>query len=201
MKTVTRNYDVYEVNELSAEARNRAYINWLSNGCVYPYGSDDNNTLDEFISLFNLRMNNYECSSYSYNFSFKSLNYEEIDKLSGLRLYKYLMNNYWYHLFRRKIYYHKYYYANGKRRLSNIFYNNYSVLTGVCSDEAILEPIYDFLKKPNEGTNFLDLMRECLDSFFRYCQSCIEDYESEENFIEECKNNDYTFLSNGVRFE
>ena len=194
MKTVTRNYDIYEVNELSNEARNRAYNNWLSNSCYYPYESDDNNTLDEFIRLFNIRLNNY-------NFSFESLNDEEIDEFSGLRLYKYLINNYWRCLFKHKIYYHKDYFTNGKKRLSNIFYTNDCVLTGVCSDEAILEPIYNFLKKPNEYTNFLSLMRECLDSFFKYCSSCIEDYESEENFIEICKENDYTFLSNGVRFE
>ena len=201
MKTVTRNYEVYEVTELSNEARKRAYNNWLSNGCDYPYCTEDYNTLDEFISLFNLRMNNYECSSYTYNFSFKSLNDEEVDELSGLRLYKYLVNNFWRYLFKHKRYYHKDYFVNRKKRLSNIFYTNECVLTGVCSDDAILEPIYNFLKNPNKCTNFLDLMYECLDSFFSYCSKCMEDYESEENFIEECKNNDYTFLSNGVRFE
>lgn len=201
MKTVTRNYEVYEVTELSNEARNRAYNNWLSNSCYYPYESGDNNTLYEFIRLFDLKINNYECSAYSHNFSFESLNDEEIDELNGLRLYKYLINNYWHHLFKHKRYCHKNYFTNGVWRLSNIFYTNECVLTGVCSDEAILEPIYNFLKNPNKCTNFLDLMYECLDSFFSYCSKCMEDYESEENFIEECKNYNYTFLSNGVRFE
>ena len=201
MKTVTRNYEVYEVNELSNEARQRAYNNWLSNSCDYPYWDEDSDTLDEFTRLFNLRVKKYECSAYDYTYSLESLNDEEIDELSGLRLYKYLVNNFWCYLFKHKRYYHKDYFVNRKKRLSNIFYTNCCVLTGVCSDEAILEPIYDFLKKPNEGTNFLSLMYECLESFFKYCRECIKDYESEENFIEICKENDYTFLSNGVRFE
>ena len=200
MKTVTRNYDVYEVTELSNEAKQRAYEDWLSNSCYYPYESDDNNTLYEFIRLFDIKITDYEYSSYKYDYSFKSLNYKEIDKLSGLRLYKYLVNNFWNYLFKHKTYYHKDYFKNGEKRISNIFYTNDCVLTGVCSDNAILEPIYDFLKKPNNYISFLELIDTCLNSFFRYCSKSMEECESESNFIEECKANNYAFLSNGTLF-
>lgn len=83
--------------------------------------------------------------------------------ISGLRLYKYIVNNI---LPKLKLHF-KYVKGGGKyeshkaksgERLSKIQYSyEPSNLTGLCYDYDFLKPIMDFLKKPDENTTNLDL--------------------------------------------
>ena len=185
---------VYEIDELSEEARKIAYNNWLEEDMYYDT-SDIENTLTSFCDIFGVKLNDYNFDGYNYNFDFITKKQPIIDEMYGERLYKYLMNNFW-----GDIYKHKKYYKNWeKKRISNIFYDRCCVLTGCCYDNAILEPIYLFLKNPNDK-NYYELMYDCLCNFFK---NCVLDYKymtSEEYFIDSVKTNEIMFFENGTMY-
>jgi hypothetical protein len=84
-----------------------------------------------------------------------------------------------------------------KTRYSKIFLENSCVLTGVCYDEDILGPIYEFFDKPDDKITFQDLMNNCI---YSLCKSVYNEYLAnckEEAIIENIEANDYYFLENG----
>lgn len=129
-------------------------------------------------------------------------------ELSGVRLYKYILNNFWNDLFKRKylgcigdnkVIKHRmsktsfYDVTKGARVsssnfiYSNISYNNQCTLTGVCYDNDILEPIYEFLKKPCKHTNFeglLNYIGNAIDKVFRNT----EEYTNSDSYITDVLN-------------
>jgi hypothetical protein len=183
---------VYEINELSEKARRRAYNDWLENICDYDT-YDIERTLKSFCDLFGVNVYNWRFDECGYDFSFQTYKEEIIDNMKGERLFKYLMNNFWSSLFKKKTIWKNW----EKRRTSNVMYDNCCVLTGVCYDEWILEPIYEFLKHPNDN-DFYDLIDECLNNFFK---NCVKDYEymtSEEYFVDSAEDNEIMFYENGA---
>ena len=56
MRTITRTYDLFQLAELSAAARDTAYNEWLR---TFEYGweSDNRNTLEAFESVFKVKVN------------------------------------------------------------------------------------------------------------------------------------------------
>ena len=168
MRTETRTYDVYKVDELSFTAKENAYNRWLA-GYEYPWQSENMATLKAFEGI-----------------------------LCGVRLLKFIVNNYWHSLFKPKTYWHGKDF--NKQRRSRISVTEDCVLTGYCADMDILKPIYDFLKAPDKHTNLHDLMDECIGSFFRFCSRDVEDCTDEEAFEHDCEANGYEFLSNGEFF-
>ena len=67
-------------------------------------------------------------------------------------------------------------------------------------DQEILQPIYDFLKAP-DNTTLYELMDRCLDNFFKACRDNMKHQLSEEAFAEFCEDNNYEFLYDGTLFE
>lgn len=193
MKKVTVNYEVYSIDELSESARERAYYEWLS-GEDYPWGIDNSATLEEFEKIFPIKVYNWE---YGYR---KYINFDmtcdgDIAELSGIRLLKYIYNNYYNFLFKRR----EVYYKNNKKKVSKIFYTIPDCpLTGYYLDYEILEPIYKFLKNPSPYLTFKGLMRKCLESWLNACENDYEDYFSMENFIELSKDNDWEYFEDGT---
>ena len=197
MRTITRTYDLFQLAELSAVARETAYSEWLHT-FEYGWNSENRNTLDAFESVFNIKVNDWSYDTCRYSYRFTSHYSGEEEQLNGIRLLKYIVNNYWHILFKPKTYYLKGDYK--KRRKSRVFTDNCCVLTGYCADEDILRPIYDFLKAPDTRTTLYDLMDKCLDSFFKSCRDDMEYQCSEESFEESCAANDYEFLENGKMY-
>ena len=167
MRTITRTYDLFQLAELSAVARETAYGEWLHT-FEYGWNSENRNTLDAFESVFNIKVNDWSYDTCRYSYHFTSHYSGEEEQLNGIRHLKYIVNNYWHILFKPKTYYLKGDYK--KRRKSRVFTDNCCVLTGYCADEDILKPIYDFLKAPDTRTTLYDLMDKCLDSFFKSCR-------------------------------
>ena len=197
MRTITRTYDLFRLAELSAAARDTAYNEWLRT-FEYGWDSDNRNTLEAFESVFKVKVNDWSYATCRYSYRFTSRYSGEEEELCGIRLLKYIVNNYWHTLFKPKAYYLKGNY--NKRRKSRVFTDNCCVLTGYCADEDILRPIYDFLKAPDTRTTLYDLMDKCLDSFFKSCRDDMEFQCSEESFEESCAANDYEFLGNGKMY-
>lgn len=191
MRTITRTYDIFPLEELSAKARATAYHEWLKD-FEYPWSCDNHNTLDAFEHIFNIKVTNWSYDACGYNYRFTSHYSGEEEELNGIRLLKYIVNNYWHILFKPKTYYLKGNYK--KQRKSRVFTDNCCVLTGYCIDDDILQPVYDFLKFPDTRTTLYDLMDRCLDNFFKSCCDDMEYQCSEENFEESCEANGYEFF-------
>lgn len=70
---------------------------------------------------------------------------------------------------------------------------------GGVSDEIILQPLMDFMRSP-DTRNFKELMRDCLENFFRSCRDDCEYCESEEYFTDESHKNNWEYLIDGTLF-
>ena len=197
MRTITKTYNIFLLAELSTAARETAYSEWLST-FEYPWSSDNRNTLDAFERIFNIKVTDWSYDTCKYSYRFTSQYSAEEEELSGIRLLKYLVNNYWHTLFKPRTYYLK---GNFKKqRKSRVLTDSSCVLTGYCADEDILKPIYHFLNSPDTDTTLYDLMDKCLDSFFKSCRDDMEYQCSEECFEESCEANKYEFLENGKMY-
>lgn len=222
MKTKTIN--VYSFDELNEDAKEKA-INYYRDN----YSSDDSDfisdevtsTLDKFCDLFNITWHNMDyCEMYRSEWK---LNLEsDILELSGLRLQKYIWNNYKTDLFKGK--YYKSWSTENKiihRKVKSIFkskktgwhdesqhgkyWNVYygltlehsCVLTGMCYDEDVLQPIYNFLDKPNIRTDFETLLNDCLHSLGHSVCSEIESRYEDGYIIEQIQANEYEFDEGG----
>jgi hypothetical protein len=199
MRTAT--IKVYKVDELSEKAKEKAFNDFC---CTSDYfsASENESTLKEFENLFPIKVKQWE-----YGFQGSYINYEftddEIEELSGIRLLKYLYNNYWTDLFKGK-YYSKGRYIDGKytykSRRSKAIFEHCCVLTGYCIDDDILDPIYNFLKKPEAHITFNDLMDDCLQSWIKACENDYEAYFSMESFEDMAQANEWEFKENGEMF-
>lgn len=186
MKTISIN--LYQFNELSKEAKQKVMDNWQYDDA---WQADRQKSYDKAKELYAL--------------------FETEGEISGARLYAFIQNNILPQLKRRIKYvkadlpkgYHKYasskIYPDEKARFSRIEYSeDASNLTGYCSDYAFLEPIFDFLKNPTDGTTNEDLLNTDLDSIYeKESQSDYNDFFEEANFAENCEANEYTFEENG----
>ncbi len=139
--------------------------------------------------------------------------------LTGQRLATYIWNNYKNDLFKGKYYNYE---SNTKeqikhKRIKSVFYKNsglwgnyyYSaitlehscVLTGWCYDDDILDPIYNFLNKPSkDGSNFRDLLEDCITSICKSVENEIEYRNTDEYIKEHIEANEYEFTKEGNRF-
>lgn len=206
MKTITIN--LYKFNELSEEAKKTAIDKYRNKHDNYFYYDEIIESVKKLIDLFNLKTGN----------TYTDLRYSHIDdtilELSGVRLYKYILNNYGSKLFtpkykkmidrevKSKAYICK---VNTSKRTGEEYTflydkqktDNSCVLTGVCFDDDILKPVYDFLKNPTNSTNFIDLISE-IEAAIQKCFDSTEQWLNSDEFItEEIENNEYDFTEAG----
>ena len=189
MRVITKT--VYDFDELNEAAKQRAIENQRKS--FYYFWSDENiATLKAFGEIFPIKIIDWEYGDKNFvNFEMQCT--YEIERLSGVRLLSYITNNYYNSLWKGK------YYSNGINlsRHSKIIMENSCTLTGYHMDDAILKPIYDFMKNPTDCTDFEDLMEECLYSWVHACRDDYEHAVSDEGIIESIKCNEYEFDENG----
>lgn len=199
---------VYTLDELSQEAKEAAYENWNIDN-YYPYAHENEETLKRFEEVFPIEIGHWEYDQFSGNISYEFEDNEididdiyydtELKEMCGIRLLKYLHNNYWNDISSRKFYFagggigikSKTRHSNFQREVGNCPF------TGYYMDEVILKPIHDFMKKPDENINFNDLMDMCLNN---WVQACVEDCEwtnSMECFEDYCEANNMEFTEDG----
>lgn len=188
--------NVYKASELEEKALEKAYYDWLDTGIAYSWTEDNKNTLDEFEKLFPVKIKKWEYDTTSGHVSFEFTESDDIEELTGQRLATYIWNNYRYGLFTPKIYWSNKL-GSFKKRTSKIKLQTDCVLTGYCIDDDILDPVYKFLKKPCEHTNFYDLMRDCFQSWVNACSNDFEACTSQEYFIEHSDENGYEYDEHG----
>jgi hypothetical protein len=131
-------------------------------------------------------------------------------ELSGIRLAKFIWNNYKDDIFKGKYYslwsktdisyeHHKEGYPVLKTRRSKILLDNCCVLTGVCNDDDLLSPIYKFLDNPID-INFEELLTACINSLCKSVSSEIDYNNSDKGIIETIIDNDYDFTIEGNQY-
>jgi hypothetical protein len=197
---------IYKFAELSEEAKQTAIDNWRNNETFDWIRYEATNSLNKFAEIFNidLRQIDYE-EPYRNNYS---INLDEnVLSLTGYKLAKHIWNHY-----RNDIFKGKYYgklvktLANGEpitvnkehpagvrhvKRYSKIFLDDSCVMTGVCYDQALLNPIYEFLNKPNGRIDFETLLNDCIYSLCHSVSGEIEGSSEDEAVIETIEANDY----------
>lgn len=214
MKTIRTK--VYQFNELTEQAKEVA-INWYRNdgNDGYIYADEIIESVKKVAELFNLKFGREYTDVRTSHID------DNILELKGIRLYKYIVNNYWSSLFKRKYLgcigdnrvikhrmskTHFYDMKKGARVnssnfiYSNIQYDNSCTLTGVCYDMDILQPVYDFLEKPNTSTTFEDLMNEIESAISKTFQQNEDWVNSDEYITEQIEANEYDFTKDGKRF-
>lgn len=202
---------VYKFNELSEQAKKVAIENYRSqDGNNSHYFDEITDSVKAVGELFDLKFGR------SYSDVRTGHIADDLLNLSGIRLYKYLMNNYYSFLFTPK--YIKLFHSvkNWKPFICRVkkshkgdsytqvysknFVNNDCPLTGVCYDNDILQPVYDFLKKPDKSTTYDDLLEE-IESAIESTYRSTEKWLNSDEFIkDEIQANDYEFTKDGKLF-
>jgi len=209
MKTVT--IEVFTFAELIETAKQKAISNFRNKNYDNSFYFDEIiETVKKVIELFNLKTGR----------EYSDIKTSHIDdtilELKGVRLFKYLMNNYGNDLFtpsyikaidkefRCKLFICKVRTARDGHKYTQIYSKNKKdnscVLTGCCYDEDILKPIYDFLKKPEENTTFEDLMNEIGEAISKTFSDTEDWINSDEFIAEELELNNYEFTEDGNKF-
>lgn len=218
MKTIR--IKIYKFNELSESAKQKAINDFRDKGIETDFiYSDAENTVNAFCAAFNVKTGRHswlECS----------LNHIEdnILNLNGLRLRKYILNNFGSSLYKGK--YLNSFFSETEPKIwhplrsykktfsrrenkngfwityrSRMFFEKSCNLTGVCYDDDIMQPIYNFLElRTFDGTTFEDLIEECFSSLKNSIEKEIEYRESDEAITEDIEANDYDFLENGNKY-
>lgn len=211
---------IYKFQELNKEAQQIAIERYRNNNLDFSFIYDDaEKTVLAFNNAFNLSTGRNSWLEFTENYEDYILN------LTGLRLRKYLLNNFNDTLFKRKYLKHgelldsfKPYHRMKKQteitnncpnkgKISVSYYSNIFVdanncnLTGMCYDCNMMQPIYDFLElRTFDSTNFEDLLNSCFDTMRKTLQKEEEYMYSDEYITEEIEANEYEFLENGKQF-
>ena len=209
MKTIE--VKIYSFDELSEEAKEKAINKWRDSGNEDEfYTMDANKSFEKFADLFSIDWRNIDyCEPYRNDYHVKMD--DNILYLSGQRLATYIWNNYkrdifkgkYYSLWSKKDITYKYYpegHAVLKTRYSHIFLDNCCVLTGVCYDDDLLKPIYEFLDNPKDNVDFETLLNDCIYSLCHSVCSEIEYQNSDEQIAETIRANEYEFTENGEMY-
>lgn len=198
---------LYKFNELSEKAKNTAIENWRSNNDYDPSFDDIKESVKAVIELFNLKTGR----------TLDDIRTSHIDdfilELRGVRLYKYLINNYYNDLFEPKYIKSINGIKTGKQFIFKVHKDHkgepytqiYSknlvsdccTLTGICYDNDILQPVYDFLKKPESNTTFEDLMKDIENAITKCYRTTEEWINSDEYITETIEANEYEFTQDG----
>ena len=205
---------IYKFAELNSEAQQVA-INNIRNSDVISSEhiyNDAYETVKKFNDIFNLK----EGRNSWLDFNTNHID-DNILELKGLRLQKYILNNFSTSIYKGKYFYlwskteksfqyHKEGKATLKSRYSKVIFNNDCALTGMCYDMDLLHPIYEFLEKYKAKENyylnmtFEQLLKNCFKSLDKSLKNEDEYLYSEEYINEYIDSNEVEFLINGKQY-
>ncbi len=218
MKTIE--LKLYSFDELTEEAKNTAiknYRNQDNDNCDFIY-SDAEKTVEKFCEAFSVKTGRD-----SWLDCYTSHIDDFILNLTGLRLQKYLYNNFGSTLYKRKYLKHGENFENRPVKLFRMqklneinqgpnkgkfyftYYSNLKKdtccnLTGVCYDNDIMQPIYNFLEDRNpesNNTTFESLFIDCFQSLKKSLENECDYMNSDEYISEQLSENGSEFTENG----
>ena len=190
MKTILTK--LYQFDELNETAQNYAIEQYRNNNdFLGQYWQEENfESIKAVLNFFDWSIDDYSIEYWNANCSYVSISLnldyaEEIANLSGIRLYKFLINNY----------------VNKKTGSFNSVFDGKPddgrcLFTGYCADGAVTQPIEEFLKRPTNIT-FEELMEECIYEGLKYIESDYHYQLSDEYIKDEIINNEMQFNAEG----
>jgi len=208
MRTIT--LTAYCFDELSEDAKERAISNYRNKDNSDQsqwYYNDAHESIKKFHDIFRTKGGSREWTDF---------NDGHIDDcilgLKGDRLQRYIWNNYREQLYKgryhtvkiddRKVV-HKRVKCTGPHKSGkyhNAYYSavfrddNCCVLTGVCYDDDLLAPIYEFMdNRPDESVTLHDLFERCFDSIKTALENEDEYNDSEEYISEQLSNSEQEY--------
>ena len=204
---------VYQFSELNEKAQQTAIEKWRQQNCEsgnnQTYYDEVIDTIKKVVELFDLKIGR----------QYDDIRYYHIDdnilQLSGIRLYKYILNNYGNTLFKpayirrigRAVNWRQFICKVGKgvngeytAIYSRMRKNSDCVLTGVCYDNDILRPVYDFLQKPEKSVTFEDLIQDIESAIRKTFEDTEEWVNSDEFIMDEIEANNIEFTEDGRPF-
>lgn len=200
MRTVTKTTTLYQFDELSSEAQEKAR-EWFRIGFEYGWGSEFRQSLDGFLSMAGITLRNWQYDAYTYDYTLSGSQFDDyVDEFDTRRLIAYCHTRFDKWLTRAKRY------AKDGRTWdkSNTVHKSRIIrethdcpFTGVCFDEDFLQPLREFLKTGKFNGTYQDLIRECLDSGFQSIVNDIEYQTSDEAVDESIRTNEYEFTEDG----
>ena len=186
---------LYKFDELSEEAKEKAFENWSNSEREYFWMDENLESLKQGLQHFGFELKNWSIDYYCATNAYLKIVYQnsngyvdEEDTLSGVRLWKFINNNmldYWCK-YKKK-------YQRGK------LLNGSCPFTGYCGDESFLAPIRTFMKQPEDIT-FQELMEECAHEVMKAIEADYEFQNSREYFEEEAEANDFEFEQDGTQY-
>ena len=198
--------NVYKADELSDSAQSEAHINWTADG--YGWHSDNEKALEEFAKIFPVKITGWEYGGQYAHVTFElesQFEYDDNPDMAPQRLATYIYNNYYNDIVKGK------YFSlwskteksernpsvgKLKSRHSKVMFESCCPLTGYCVDEDLLQPIFEFLKKPYD-TTLNDLMNKCLQAWAKSCDDDFNGSLTLEAFLDSAEANDYEFYEDG----
>lgn len=214
MKTI--NITLYSFDELSEDVQKQIIDRerWnIMEQCMDGYGSDYQQSLEKFEELMDITVSNWRVDYCDYNYRVQLLegyvsewsrkdkygNEEtcvlQLEDLEGKLLYRYLQRIIKPSLYTNKTYWKSKYIDGkfiGKERHSRIIEECECPLTGCCYDMYLIDPILEYIKKPDYTLTYKMLMDKCVDSFFEEWHKEYRYWADNEDAIrEELHNNQY----------
>ncbi len=196
MEVITKEYKTYKYDELSDEAKEKAFNKWYESQTEYFWIDDAIESMQAFAKHFDITVKDYSLQGSGYghsSVSFEQYTFEEgITELKYVRLWKYLKNN-------------DYEFVKWNKPESKYTHDPKKTtifddcpFTGYCADDDILFPMRDFIKRPYDIT-FYDLIDKCFDSWIKFCVADM-DYQTSEECFNENHANEEIYLENGTVF-
>lgn len=186
----TEQITIYQFDELSDDAKERARNWWrrCEEADGYHWWHEAKAALDAFCDHFGVKVTDYSVGAFQPSYVTLSLNRQDtefgthhddnrVPGLAGVRLWKYLRNQ-----------------CGVDKLLAKC-----CPFTGVCFDEDLLQPIREFVARPDART-YAELLNDCADSWLDAVVADDEARFDDENVDESIRCNEYEFTENGERY-
>ena len=171
--TRTVEVTVYRFEELDGHTQQRILDNFRE-GRDFPWSDEWRESLDEFAKLAPITVRDWSVGYRDTGVSF-SID-EDIGNLSGIRAWKWLVNNGW----------------------QKLALNQDCPFTGFCGDETLLDAIRQALRKPQSILSLEDVFGEALHDWAKGFEADMEYHYSDEAIRESIIINEYEFYENGT---
>lgn len=188
--------EVFYFDQLSDKAKEKARDWWRDCEASDPsWAQERRESLEGFCKVMPLKRPFWEYDSCSYHVGAAFDSDECVGKFKGSRSIGHLLTYYSGVLRVPKVYE-----INGKKRTSKVLFEETDCpFTGYCADEALLDPIREYLKKPDMDLTFKELMQKCLDSWGYDCMKDMQWLLSDGQVDETILANEYEFDAEGTR--
>lgn len=174
-RTITRT--VYTFDELSDSAKETAR-QWYREGLDYSFAEDNVDSLKKWAEWMGVDITDYSLAgSDNRNNQVRwDINSRQFDGLRGVRLWKYLNNQF---------------------IMPDLSGN--CPFTGYCFDESLLDTLRAFMRRPWDAT-YRTLIKESIDKFIRDYAADVDNCYTDESVDEAMDANEYEFYEDGSKY-